>query len=374
MPSKPFNILYLSSFGNLYGGGQKSLFYLVTNLDKSQFIPYVILPSEGSLANKLRGYGIEVAILKLPRIMNVNIPENVNALLKFMRLCRSYEIDLIHTDGPRNTFYAGLVARIKHIPLVWHVRASNKDRYDRFLYRLSSKIILVADSLRSRFDWISRDDKLVTIYNGVDLSEITSCKHILSIREQYAIDGKDLLISSVARVERLKGQKYIIEACGLLKDKLKDFALLLVGDITDVSYRRECEERASELGIGDCLIFTGYRDNVYQILNETDIFVLPSLFEAFPRSVIEAMGAGKPVIVTDVGGCREAVEDQVSGFVVPAGNAEAMADTIHVLATNSNLRLTIGRMAKARAEKMFSIQHNVRKTERVYGELCRELQ
>jgi glycosyltransferase involved in cell wall biosynthesis len=372
MPSKPFNILYLSSFGNLYGGGQKSLFYLVTNLDKSQFIPYVILPSEGSLANKLRGYGIEVAILKLPRIMNVNIPENVNALLKFMRLCRSYGIDLIHTDGPRNTFYAGLVVKIKRVPLVWHVRASNRDRYDRLLYYLSSKLILVANSLRSRFDWVEKSHKFVTIYNGIDLPEFQTKKSTIPIRQQYGISDKSILITVIARIEGLKGQKYLIDACGSLKNTLKDFHILLVGEIVDLPYLKECKDKAGELGIQDRLTFTGYQNRVSQVLNETDIFVLPSLFEAFPRSLIEAMGASKPVVVTDVGGCPEAVEDHVSGFIVPVKDSKVLAARINMLATDNELRLKVGKAARMRAERMFGIEQNVKETQKLYREILRE--
>jgi glycosyltransferase involved in cell wall biosynthesis len=134
---------------------------------------------------------------------------------------------------------------------------------------------------------------------------------------------------------------------------------------------KECEDKAVEFGIQDRIIFTGYRDDVSQILGETDIFVLPSLFEAFPRSVIEAMSSGKPVIVTDVGGCREAVEDDVSGFVVPPGKSEALADRIHMLGTDDKRRLEIGRAARTRAEGMFGIKQNVEKIQQVYMEFLR---
>lgn len=372
MPHKPHNILYLSSFGDLYGGGQQSLFSLVINLDKREFHPHVVLPAEGDLAKKLRDCDIEVTIINLPKVMNINILQNVNTLYKLFRLCTTKKIDIIHTDGPRNTFYAGLVAKIKQVPLVWHVRASNKDMYDRVIYHLSSKVILVAHALRSRFDWTCENAKFETIYNGVDLSKLRPGKFMSSVREQYGIGRKTLLIAVIARIERLKGQKYVIEACGLLKDKLKDFSILLAGDVAELSYMKECKEKAVELGLEDRLIFAGYQDNVSRILNETDIFVLPSLFEAFPRSVIEAMGAGRPVIATDVGGCREAVEDQVSGFIVPAGNSEALADRIYELGTDSELRFKVGEAAMIRAEKMFSIQQNVHRTEQVYLELLKE--
>jgi glycosyltransferase involved in cell wall biosynthesis len=372
MPLRPFNILYLSSFGSTGRGGQESLFHLVTNLDRKTFHPHVNLPAEGDLAKRLGGKGIEVTILGFPRVFQFRADTTVRALYSLLKLVNEHAIHLIHTDGPRNTFYAGLVAKIKSVPLIWHVRASNPDTYDRLLYHLSTKLILVANSLRSRFDWVEENHKFVTIYNGIDLSEFRTTTSLGRIRAEYRISDNALLITLIARVERLKGQEYLIEACGRLKGILKDFRVLLVGEIVDAPYLKECREKADQLGIEDRVTFTGYQNRISHILNETDIFVLPSLFEAFPRSLIEAMGVGKPVVVTNVGGCLEAVEDGVSGFIVPAGDPQAIADRIYRLAVDSKLRLRLGKAARMRAEERFSIQWNVKQTQELYQEILGE--
>jgi glycosyltransferase involved in cell wall biosynthesis len=371
MSDKPFHILYLSSYGLLYGGGQQSLFQLVTNLDRTVFKPHVVVPSEGMLADMLREQGIDVHVIDLPKVLNPDCLRSAKAQYRLLRLCTLLGVDVIHTDGPRNTFYAALAARIKRIPLVWHVRVSDKDRYDRLLYRLSSKIILVADALRSRFDWSGQKKKLITVYNGIDLTEFRPGTSEVSLRQTYGIEETRLLISVVARVERLKGQKYVIEACGILKEKMVNFTLVMVGSVAEKDYLKECEERALEFGIRDHVIFAGYHDHIRNVLVETDIFVLPSLSEAFPRSVIEAMGVEKPVIVTDVGGCSEAVEGGVSGFVVPPKNPEMLADRIHELAIDKSLRVNMGKAARIRAETMFDISRNAEKTQQVYEGLLR---
>ncbi len=372
MPHKPYNILYLSSFGDLYGGGQQSLFYLVINLEKLAFRPHVVLPTDGSFAEKLREHGIGITILKLPKVLDTNITQNIKVLYKLLRLCSKQKINIIHTDGPRNTFYGGIIAKIKRKPLIWHVRVSDRDRYDRLLYLLSSRIVLVANALRIRFDWAGSSGKFTTIYNGVVLSDPHLEKLVPSVREQYGIDRKTLLIAVIARIESLKGQRYLIEACGRLKDKLDDVCVLFIGDIVEWSYFKECKALAKELGIENRLIYAGYQKNINQFLNEIDLFVLPSLSEAFPRSVIEAMGAGKPVIVNDVGGCSEAVEDKVSGFVVPARDSKALAHAIHKLYKNSKIRSEFGQAARVRAERMFGILKNVKQTEQVYLNILRK--
>ena len=360
------NILYFSSFGDMRGGGQESLFQLIEHLDKNKFRPFVVVPNDGDLVARLKSINVIVIIIGLPKVTGFNVWTSGKAVKKLIDTIKTYNIDLIHTDGPRNTFYGGLAAKIKCKPLIWHIRISEKDKYDRLLYFLSSRIVLVANTLRTRFAWVSNSDKFITVYNGVDLSEPRLGKFVPLVREQYGIDRKTLLIAAIARIESLKGQRYLIEACGRLRDKLDDVCVLLIGDIVDSGYCNECKALARELGIENRLIFAGYQNNIDQFLSEIDLFVLPSLSEAFPRSVIEAMGAGKPVIVTDVGGCSEAVEDKVSGFVVPAMDSKALADAIHKLCKDSKLRSKFGQAARVRAEKMFGIMKNVKQTEQVY--------
>jgi glycosyltransferase involved in cell wall biosynthesis len=130
-----------------------------------------------------------------------------------------------------------------------------------------------------------------------------------------------------------------------------------------------CKQLAIQLGINNRIIFTGPLHNINQVLNETDIFVLPSSFEAFPRSIIEAMAAGLPVIATDVGGNSEAVENNVSGLIVPPEDPITLAGKIQLLVQNSNLRSKMGIEARNRAEKHFSISENVNKIEGVYREI-----
>jgi glycosyltransferase involved in cell wall biosynthesis len=370
MTAKRANILYLSSFGDVTRGGQKSLLNLVSNLNREAFGAYVIVPSEkGGLAQQLKSSGINVSKVELPKIIDCHLILKIKALSKLFKLINKYQINIIHTDGPRNTFYAGIVAKIKNIPLIWHVRVSNKDRYDRILVKLSSKIILVADALQSRFKIKSSNKKFVTIYNGVDLKEFRKHKRENFVRQKYNIDNSDILISVTARIERSKGQNYLIEACGRLKDRIKNFSILLAGEIADNSYMNKCNQMAIKFGIRNRVIFAGPIYNINKVLNETDIFVLPSLSEAFSRSIIEAMAAGIPVIATDVGGNVEAVQNNVTGLIIPPKNINALAEKIYLLTKNSNLRSTMGSKGRNRVEKYFGIDESVNKTESVYQEI-----
>jgi len=363
---KPIDILFFSSFGNNGNGGQESLFYLVSNLDRSEFRPHVVVPTEDGLAKRLKMCGIQVNIIELPKVIDFSITKKLRAFRSIIKLIEKYKIKILHTDGPRNTFYAGLAAKLKKKPLIWHVRSLDRDCFDRLLHILSSKIIIVADALRSRFDFKDNSKRFITIHNGIDLSQFKPQAQNEFVRKKYKIRKNELLIVVTARVERKKGQKYLIEACGHLQNKIPPYRIQLAGEITESSYLKECQDKASEMGIVDRVIFSGKLENVNQVLNATDIFVLPSLTEAFPRSVIEAMAAAKPVIATNVGGCSEAFEDEISGFLVPAKNPVILAEKILLLAKKKNLREKIGNEARYRVEKLFEIKEKVKQTEKLY--------
>jgi glycosyltransferase involved in cell wall biosynthesis len=371
MRRDPANILYFSSFGNLRWGGQKSLYGLVSQLQRDRYRPYVVVPCEGELAQRLRELSVQVIVHELPEIALDRAADDIGSFRFLLDVVERCGIDVLHTDGPRNTFFAGMAAKKKGLPLVWHIRAFDRDRYDRLLYGLSSRLILVADCLRERFKWVRDDGKFITIYNGIDPGEFERVSDGAGRRGDLGIGGDKLLIVSVGRIEPLKGQIHLVDACGRIGESLPEFRLLFVGDTVDPAYRRECEAMASTLGIAGQVVFAGEHDDIAGILGCADIFVLPSLYEAFPRAVIEAMGAGLPVIVTDAGGCPEAVEEGLSGFVVPAGNPEALGSRILQLGKDRELRQRMGARGRQRAKTLFDIRENARKTERLYNEILR---
>jgi glycosyltransferase involved in cell wall biosynthesis len=368
------NILYFSSFGNLRWGGQKSLLLLVTGLAKQKkYRPYVLLPMDEDFAEALRRQNIDVFIHDLPPVNLLN-PFPCLATVRFLlKLIDNYEIALMHTDGPRNTFYAGVAAKLKHRPLVWHIRSSEKDRYDALLGPLCTKIVLVANALRRRFTWTRDDKKFTTIHNGVDLTEfdepVSLCPNIRSV---YHVGEDAVLIGSFARIDAMKGQKHLIEACAGIGNSFP-FKLFLYGEIYDPDYYQACLKTIETLALKEDVIFGSHQEDVVSIMKEMDFVVLnSSFFEAFPRSVIEAMAAAKPVIVTDVGGSAEAVEEGVSGFVVTPGDTAMLADRMIRLGRDRKLRQKFGTAARKRVETLFTVEENVRKTEQVYQNLLGE--
>lgn len=370
LPSSPKNILYFSSFGNLRWGGQKSLYHLVTRLDRQKYRPVVLLPSDEDFAQALRTQGVEALIYRLPPFGLLTSISCLSSIRYLLKLMDTRDISLMHTDGPRNSLYAGLVSWLRAIPVVFHVRSSDQDRYDRILYKCSDRIILVAGILKDRFDWVKANRKFSTIHNGVDLAQFEGG---LSDSKNYAEcfrQGTELMILCAGRIEARKGQMDLIEACAALKRASIPFRLVLAGEIAEEAYMAACLNRAEELKISDQIVFPGHIEQIFPVLFQSDIVVLPSpRSEAFSRAIIEAMAAGRPVVATDVGGAREAIEEGVSGFLVPPADPDVLGDRLLLLARDAAVRRQFGAAGRRRVEERFTIERNVRETEKVYAEL-----
>jgi glycosyltransferase involved in cell wall biosynthesis len=181
----------------------------------------------------------------------------------------------------------------------------------------------------------------------------------------------------VARLSRIKGYRELFRAIDLIsKDMRECFYLLAVGDVVeDEPYPLRKEDLLniiSDLSFRKRIIFTGMRDDVNRILAVTDVFVLPSFLEGMPRSIIEAMAMGLPVIASNIKGCREEVVDNETGILVPLGDIESLASAILKLYKNSELRKRMGSNGRKRAEQIFDERKVIEKEIEVFEMLLRQ--
>ena len=165
----------------------------------------------------------------------------------------------------------------------------------------------------------------------------------------------------VARMAWQKDHATLLRALAPLKEL--DWQLELVGDGPLLS---SIEALAASLGIASRVRFAGFRSDVAERLADGQIFVLTSNWEGFPRSVLEAMRAGLPVIASDVGGVRESVRDGETGFVVPPGNVDVLRDRLRVLIASPLQRRRMGEAGRALYEKRFSFERLAAETSAVY--------
>ena len=205
----------------------------------------------------------------------------------------------------------------------------------RISYRFSSGIIAQTNFAKRILYNKTRSNRIHVIHNPVNIIKKTKDKEI------------DLIVS-VGRLSPEKGHKYLIKAFSMLKNK--DWKLALIGDGSE---RKSLEKLVSDLGLNDRVIFTGHLTNFSKYLTQAKIYVLPSLKEGFPNSLLESMAMGKASISTDFfDGHNEIIENEINGILVSPGNVDELLFAIEKLINNNNLRIRIGQEAKKIAIKL----------------------
>lgn len=374
---KRYNLLFTTISGQIIGGGQRSLLLILERLDKKRFKPFLICPSEGDLIEKANKLDVETTIIKMGTLKRLNFFSIPATIWKLKRFIKQKNIDLIHTDAPRQTFYVGIAARLAGKPLIWHVRVSTPENklYEKLLSSLASKLIAVSKAVLKRFEGLaSKSDKFMVIYNGVDLTEFNQQLADNRFKEEFEIEDDWILVGTVGQLIRGKGQEVFLKAAAQVSKLFPNVKFIIVGDGNE-AYRKKLEDLSEELGIEEKVIFSGFREDIPQITSSFDIVVLPSSshFEGFPRVVLEGMACSKPVIATRIGGNPEAVEDGKTGMIVPPGNSDILAEAILELIKDKNKRSQMGEAGRKRVESLFSIEKNIAQIEKLYKELlCRD--
>ncbi|MYK18421.1 glycosyltransferase family 4 protein [Candidatus Poribacteria bacterium] len=378
------NILYLDS-GSGIGGGQRSLLLLLSLLDRNHWTPFVGCLGDSAFAAEVAKTEAKIVPLSLPAAHNKTDKvkrftfrdlladfQQFQVVLQLHRAVKRHAIDLIHANSLSVALLGGIVARINRIPILMHKRyATSYGILDRLCERLLQRVILVSEATRWDF---APTAKQTLIYNGVDLDAFqASPEEVETLRRELFPDAADasLLAGVVTRITPEKGIHFLVRAMAELKGKTP-IKLLIVGGPyfqKDVDYMDSLKREVADLGVEDSVIFTGFLSDTRIVMSLLDIVLVPSIIpEACPRTIIEAMAVGKPVIATPLGGSKELVTSE-TGILVPPEDASAVADAIAILATDRERLRTMGEAARTRAVQLFSSQKNTALTEAVYTEL-----
>lgn len=362
---KIYNILFLANSGNIIGGGQMSMRALLERLAKKKFYPLAVCPTKGNLVDELKKLNIETKIIKMETLRKINVLSWVSTICKLIQLIKRRKIDLIHSNGSRPTIYGGLAARITKTPLIWHVRIADSDKWlDKVLAPIATKILVVSKAVKLRFKWVK--NKIIVVYNGIDLDKFNPAIDGTKIRQEFCLSDNTPLVGIVGRLDNYKGHQYFLKAARKVVNTIPDARFLIVGAGEN---REKLENLNKKLGLNGNVIFTGNRNDIPEILGALDLFVLSSVSEGFGRSAAEAMACGKAVVASNVGGLTEIVEDGITGKLVQPKNPDALMIAILSLLEDNENAQRMGRAGRQRAEKMFSLQQNIRKTQTIYEQI-----
>lgn len=367
-------ILLVENSGRFVGGGQVSFLGLAERLDRSRFEPFVVCPEEGDFLEAVLERGIPALVRPMPSLRGLGGLALPGALPPWLKLVGRYRIDLLHANGTRAMIYAGLAGQLARRPVLWHVRVMKSDGLlDRVLARLSTRVLVNSRAVAERFRFLGSPNGAqgpVIIPNGVDLLAFARARPDPGLRSALGLEGR-LVLAVLAQLIPWKRHGLALEVLALLRARGLPAALLLIGDEVPSSrgYRAQLEAEARRLGIDQDCVFTGFRRDVPQLLNLADILLHPAADEPFGRALLEAMAASLPVIVAAGGGVSEVVENGVSGLIVEAGDARAMARAAERLLSDAGLRRRMGEQGRTRAEEKFSIEAHAARLGEIYQEV-----
>ena len=360
------------------GGTEVSTLRLVQNMDKNFINEFCFIGQRGPIVELLQNYGFKVYYLPFSNIVIFPF-----MFVRLSKLIKVGQYDIIQLYGLKANFLgriAGRIAGNKHI--IGALRSKypsgiKKDWIfwlDRITFPLSLGYI---SNSQAAINFLVQKgypkNKFWLIYNGIEIDKFRKCQEQVEcnkIKEKYGISQYKFVITSVANLRAVKGHKYLINALHILKTRGFDFDALFVGD---GPLYQKLKDLSISYNLDHSIHFLGRRKQkeVQEILSISDIFVLPSLVEGLPTSIIEAMVSKCPVVATDVGGTSEIVKDGKTGFLVPPQDTKAIADEIAILLKSGELREKMGRNGMERVEKYFTIDKMVKSYENLYKNIAK---
>jgi glycosyltransferase involved in cell wall biosynthesis len=315
------------------------------------------LLKRGELAAEAEAAGIRV----LGPLMHGKYDASV--IPRLIRLMRDGQYDIVHTHMFASNLLGRVAAMLAGVPVIVSTVQLIADReawweilVDRLLQQRTDTMIASSQAVRQSFIQRGiRPAKIAVIYNSVDFARFDAVDREAArraARQAFGWDNDHFVVGAVARLERIKGLDYLIEAAQTVAEAIPQVRFLVVGDGPQ---REALLSRVRHLELGGRCIFTGLRSDVPQILPAFDLFVLPSLSEALGIAAIEALASGVPVVASRVGGVPEVVIHGETGLLVPPGDATQLAEAILYMAANLAEAKQWAERGQKRVRRMFDV-------------------
>ena len=364
------NIMFITPcFG--FGGLEQVVLSIAKEIDRAKYNPSfcTLLTPVPEMLERMQQLDVCCHILDKGRGVNYLLP------IKLRNLLIREKIQIVNSHDIGATLYAAVAARLAGIPAVIHTEHSQiltKSRYlgiYRWIFnKLVSYSITVSHDLEHYMmkTFNMGREKLETIPNGIDIEKFCSRPDIGYLRREFNLKKNETVIGTIGRLTTQKGIDTLLEAFRILVTKRRNLRLIVVGD---GELRTSLIKLSEQLGIRNKLVFTGIRQDIAYVLHLFDIFVLSSLWEGQPITIMEAMAAGKPIVATSVGGNGEILKKGEFGLIISPKDPTAMAKAIEILLNDPSLAGGLAKKASVYARTHLGHRTMVKNYEVVFSAL-----
>lgn len=333
---------------------------------------YAICPS-GEVSNSFTQHGIVHIPYTISR-SSLNPIKEIQAIHNIYNAFKPLKLDILHTFTAKPNIYGTIAGRLAKVPKIinlveglgsFYLENDFKSRIVRAMIEfLYTRIFKLSDTVM----FVNQDDPTYLIEKKIiDTKKVFIMKGVgidTSVWKPILKEDKWIRVTMVARALKHKGVHEFINAVKILGQKYPYVSFQYVGS-PDEGNRFSVPEEFMKTQ--PHLNYLGHQNNIRHILSQSDIFVLPSYREGLPRTSLEAMSMGLPIVTTNVVGCRETVENGVNGFIVPPKDTYALAEAIEKLIVNPSLRQQMGEAGRQKAIHEFDIGTITENHLEVYG-------
>lgn len=393
MPSSR-RVLFFVETPHRVAGAQRSLLAALGRMGAHGIEPQVIFPGDGACVEAYRAAHIPTRVVPGPpaltmfnrRFNRLGVVERAAlGMTQFLpyakalaRLIREEKYDVVHFNTPRGILEGGVAAKLAGVPAVLHLRGAPVGfghAYWLAAQALANAIVLVAHALKPHVTRLLHQ-RCAVVHNGVDVPptlETSDARSELANRLGVAslTDPGTTLFVSLSSFTPFKGLHHLLEAAALLNRRNSRAQIVLAGVHGDQRYEEFLDRKRKQLGLENIVHFSEFVSDPMVLLAAADALVLPSVVrerltlhdgthidvsgtEGLPRSILEAMAFGRPVIASRVQGVSEQLEDGASGIMVPPGDPAALADAMFRAETDRAWRATAGARGREIARERFS--------------------
>lgn len=375
MRNRKIRILHTIRQGD-FGGGETYLYNLVSRLEKEIFEPVVLSFTEGAMVEKLKQAGIKTYVIPTLRPFDIFKYRKVNRILK------QEQIDILHIHGTRsgtNTLIPALLSKVKVIYTVhgWSFHTGNSNLEiqlrilsEQFLTRFANLTICGSEADILQGTNHCPEGRYKLIRNSIDTCHFNPQIPGKNLRHELGFESTDLVISLIARLTYQKDPLSFIKSIPAVCKEVPSAKFLMVGE---GELKGACIHLASQLNITDKITFLPFRKDIKDLLQLSDIFVLPSLWEVIPLGLLEAMAMEKTCIATNIPGTNEALLNYHNGILVDVQRPDQIARKVVMLAYNPILRRKLGINARHTIGTHFDIKNLVKENEGAYLSLINHM-
>jgi L-malate glycosyltransferase len=354
------------------GGTERLVVEMSLAFSNSYDVQVFCLDEPGLWANQLRSKGIPVYSLWRQPGLDLTVP------IKLAGHFRRKQIGIVHAHQCTPWFYAALSRMFYPIPRLlvqehgrFYPEVEKKKRIFTnkiLIKRLTHRFVSVSEDVRRRlgkFEGLDYDE-IEVVYNGVKIDRMLAVDVRNSLRASAGFSSSDFVVGTVGRFDPVKNLPMLMKSVACVSKTTPSLKGLLVGD---GSVFHKIKELRESLNLSDVVVMTGHRDDARRLAECMDLFVLPSFSEGTSVALLEAIAAGIPVIVSDVGGNPEIVRKEETGWVIPSDSVESLTTAILDAVKNPAKREKFTEAGRRRYLEHFTFEKMIESYRRIYGEM-----